>query len=275
MLSLCVCVNNAHYLTAWCCVLKTHYLTVLYNVHRYDKMEDTSEPTTRPDVVKRKQERKLLINTVVKASLPGRLAPELDQVFKRALQEEIDRWVVSTSQVTYRLSLIWNRLLLFCLKNEYPLPPTTDALFTGMALSGLKRTTKGSKTGFTPLIDDFVSNEFVDFPHIERQRGDCQAILIAARRYKTNFLNACVYPFFGRQKAYIQLWCRLNHYEDAHRVTCAINGWMRRSRARDADPFPHHVQDFVEKERKLLGNPSNLTESALRRCGHTVVVTTS
>jgi hypothetical protein len=95
------------------------------------------------------------------------------------------------------MSLFFNRLLLHLLTHEKPLPDFNDSLFTGIALCGLKKSAKKSANEYAGLIQDFYENEFEgQFPTITRQRGDCQAIVIAALRFKTNFLNSCFVPFF-------------------------------------------------------------------------------
>ena len=182
------------------------------------------EKAKRPDVAERLRNRKTLVETVVKAALPGRLAPSWNVESRQCLRDELDRWIVSTSQVTHRLSLIFNRLLLYCIRMEdeyererisqedrvHSLPVKfEDSHFTGMALAGMKATLKNGKDNFAKTIEMFVEEEFGkdNYPELQRQRGDCQAIVIAARRYKTNFINSCVTRFFDHQKAYISMWC--------------------------------------------------------------------
>lgn len=184
----------------------------------------------RPDVRERLLSQKYKVSTTVKASLSGRLAPCLPDTTRRLLHDEIDSWVMSTSKITHRLSIIWNRLILYCLDEDIPLPPIEQAVFTGIALSGMKVNNKRSAVGYSTLIDAFVENEFTHFPEIQRQRGDCQAINIAAKKYMTNFKNACWVPFFDRQKAFVYLWCELNKVEEAADVLYAINGWVKSRR---------------------------------------------
>ena len=219
----------------------------------------------RQDVRERKMRQKSLINTTVKASLPGRLGTLWSEEGRKQLELELDRWIESTSQITYRLAFIWNRLILFCFKNNQP--DICDALFTGMAKSGMKKTAKASKKGFTQLVDDFVENEFLDFPTIRRPRGDCQAITIAALRYKTNFINSCIFPFLRRQKSFVQLWCKINNIKDSEGVLWAINGW--KSTKKKAPP---QAIRFIAQERKLLQNPKNLTEQSLKILGPKVIL---
>lgn len=247
--------------------------------------EDHKERAKRPDVAKRLANRRGLVEQVVKASLPGRLAPTWSQETRQQLRQELDRWILSTSQITHRLSLIFNRVILFCIESErkwsqlnesqrqteacpYALPEKfEDAHFTAMALGGMKLTSKIRKNDpFCRLIEDFINEEFgtENFPTITRQRGDCQAIVIAAKRYQTNFTNACVVPFLERQKAYVILWCELNGVEKelSRDILWKINGWKPRNYTFPA--FEANVSAFIDDERRRLGNPSNLTPKRLR-----------
>ena len=242
------------------------------------------EKAKRPDVAERLRNRKTLVETVVKAALPGRLAPSWNVESRQCLRDELDRWIVSTSQVTHRLSLIFNRLLLYCIRMEdeyererisqedrvHSLPVKfEDSHFTGMALAGMKATLKNGKDNFAKTIEMFVEEEFGkdNYPELHRQRGDCQAIVIAARRYKTNFINSCVTRFFDHQKAYISMWCELNDIDMKESNECrdimwSINGWKFR---KYTPTFSAHVQEFIARERELLGNPNNMTSFQIKK----------
>lgn len=257
----------------------------------------TSQPekAKRPDVAKRLKEGKDKVRNVVKASLPGRLGTDWGDQARAILREELDKTVLSCSQITHRMSLIWNRMLLFLLHNNRPIPKIVDSLFTGLAKSGMKKTSKQSKEEFSDLIDDFVANEFCDYPHITRQRGDCQAITIAARRYKTNFLNSCYVPFYKRQKAYVYLWCKMNGVDeaDSYKVWFKINGWEEKKKKEkkkkkggkkdrgkteveikeENDNLSSRIESFVAAERQILNNPSNLTDQDLKKLGPEKVLT--
>ena len=236
--------------------------------------EDTQnkevQKVKRPDVAARLIARKNIVEKTVKTGLNKRLAPTWNPVLRTELYEELSRWILSTSKVTHRLSLVFNRILLFCLNRGVALPSFTDAFFTATALAGMKVSDKQSKDGYGSFIEDFVEEEFEDFPKITRQRGDCQAIVIAARRYKTNFLNSCFVPFFQRQKAFIRIWCEVNKVDDLFQdILWKINGW--KVRGHKFAVFPDKVNKFINEQRELLGNPSNLTEKVLKRKIDTVV----
>lgn len=191
--------------------------------------------TKRPDVARRIRNRLLYNERAVSCSLRKRLGINFDPECRRVLGEEIDRWVISTSKIIHRLSIIFNRLLLYLLKRDMKLPSFSDAFFSGLALHGMKKTNKKSKDASLSLIEDFCSNEFDTgaghYPVIERQRGDCQAVVIAAQRYKTNFKNTIHVPFYIRQEKYIRIWCRLNNVDAGKKqvrsIQCQIDPNIR------------------------------------------------
>ncbi len=231
----------------------------------------------RPDVAARLRERKNIVETVVTASLPGRIGKEWNEDCREILRDEINKWILSTSQITHRLSLFFNRLLIYLLQHNKTLPAFNDALFTGMAMCGMKKTSKTSKEDYATLIQDFYDNEFNteygQFPTITRQRGDCQAIVIAANKYKTNFLNACQVPFYNRQISFINVWLRVHNIEItdkiAKHIQWAINGW--RPRNYEPPAFSQVVEQFISDQRQILGNPINVNETWLERNVATVI----
>ena len=169
-------------------------------------VEATANKIKRPDVSNRLSERKTLVEQCVKCALPSRLAPAWDPRLRAILQDEIERQVLSTSEITVRGSFLVNEVLLHCLRQECPLPVLDRSFFNACFLQGLK---KGSarvfKSDFS-IVQDVFENEFYDYPHIQRNRGDCQAITIAAARYSTNFKTSVLHSFLTRQKGFIGTW---------------------------------------------------------------------
>ena len=238
------------------------------------KPEPTTLPTQqwqpkkkkkRPDVAERLKQRANIVETCVKASLSGRVGVGWSPEARQVLQDEINKWVLSTSKTVHRLSLFFNRLLLHLLVEDKPLPSFEDSLFTGIAMCGMKKINKKSSNEYASLIQDFYDNEFKDqFPAITRPRGDCQAIAIAALRYKTNFLNSCFVPFFQRQLNYIHLWLKVNEIEDvqAYQVQWRINSWKVRGVKKYQ--FSEEVENFISEEQRLLSDKP-VHESWLKR----------
>jgi hypothetical protein len=155
--------------------------------------------------------------------------------------------------------------------NNIPLPPFNDAFFNGMALHGMKKSGKQSKLGFSCLIDDFCNNEFNtkydQFPNIKRNRGDCQAILIAASKYKTNFLTSLNTPFYLRQEKYIGVWLSVNNIslDKKHKkyIQYEINNWDYK--AKKSITFDFRIRDFIREQRKILNDPKDVNEEWLRK----------
>jgi len=221
----------------------------------------------RPDVVLRAQNRENIIERTFSCSLPKRLGCGFNEECAKILNEEIHKWVLSTSKITYRLSLIFNRLLLYLMSNQLDIPKFEDAFFNGLALHGMKERNKQSKLGFSSLINDFCDNEFNSdwnqYPKIERQKGDCQAIKIASSLYKTNFKNTIHVPFLIRQEKYIKVWVRVNELELEKRILrkiqAQINGWI------PLEPIAPEIDTFVLDERRLLGEPNNVDTTWLQK----------
>lgn len=168
-------------------------------------VDETCEPIRRPDVSARRCLRKTLVEQCVKCALSERLAPSWDPKTRALLRDAIERQVRSTSEITVRGSLLVNEVLLQCLRHDKPLPSFSQAFFNACFLQGLKTSTRESKSDFS-VVRDVFENEFYDYPFIQRTRGDCQAITIAAARYGTNFKTSLLHSFLGRQKAFISTW---------------------------------------------------------------------
>ena len=222
----------------------------------------------RPDVALRLQNKRNTIETVVPCSLSGRLAVSLPHKCRLLLCKEIDTWVLSVSKIVHRLSIMFNRFLLYLLNTGTPVPKLNSSFFTGLALHGMKVSNKKSKEDYHSILDDFCSNEFDVgnglFPKIERQRGDCQAIVIACKRYETNFKNTLHVPFFTRQKSYVRIWMKVNGISGVKvwEVQKKINRWGRWKTDND-DHFPLKLKKFIQEEQGFF--PVDLNEEWLKK----------
>lgn len=222
----------------------------------------------RKDVVQRLKNKKYIEERVVGCSLQKRLGNGLDDRCVLLLKQEISDWVLSTSKITHRLSIIFNRFLLYLMTHKKPLPVFNDALFNGLALYGLKKSNKHSKSSFASLIEDFCCNTFSpdQYPKIQRQRGDCQAILMSAQRYKTNFLNSMFVPFYNRQKSFITVWLNVNGFtldgSQKHNIQRKINGWNKENKKEDS--LPSKIKDFIKEQRMLLKEPKTINDEWLK-----------
>ena len=242
------------------CSNKKKMINVLsFSMFKIKRMDETkTKKVKRSDVSLRRKNRLLIEERTVIGSLPKRLGCQLHESIRSLLQEEIDSWVLTVSKITHRLSIMFNRLLLHIMKNKLPLPCFNDSFFNALALHGMKKNQKNSKLPFVSLIDDFCSNHFGEFPTIQRNRGDCQAILIASSRYKVNFLNSLHVPFFSRQEKFIRTWLNVQGISlsktERNRVRCEINGWTRK---KSEVELSQNVLDFIFQQRQLLKTPKD------------------
>lgn len=207
-------------------------------------LPDPPKERKRPDVLQRLKDRKGKQERVVKCSLSGRL-------LEKQLLPEIEKWVTTVSKVTNKGSIVFNRLLLHCLKSKKPLPDLTDqTLYVQCFNIGVGRLNKS-----IPELKDVWDTHFKVFPEITKCRGDTQAYVYASKHYMTNFKNSLVYAFDGRQKAFVRHWCEQKNLtkEDVYTIRCAINRWGCKG------TVPEIAKAFVEEQQKLLGT-TNLKE---------------
>ena len=202
-----------------------------------------NKPRKRPDVVQRLKDRKGKQERVVKCSLQKVLT-------EKHLMPEIQKWVVTTSKITQKGSLVFNKLLLHCLNRDLNLPDLTDqTLYLQCFNVGSGRLNKS-----IPSVKDVWGSYFKDFPKIEKNKGDTQAYVYSSKQYMTNFKTSLVYTFEGRQKHYISKWCKEHSIdkEQCHAIRCAVNRWNCKTEVKD------EVKDFIMEQQALLGNTEEL-----------------
>jgi len=208
-------------------------------------MEEQTPGHKRPDVVERLKARKGKEERVVKCALSKRLV-------EKSLIKEIQRWVYTTSRVTNKGSLVFNRLLLYCLNNNIKLPDLSNqTLYYQCFNVGIGKARKEIKP-----VNKVWKKYFSDFPEIKRNTGDTQAYVYSSKQYMTNFKNSLIFTFKNRQKAYLIKWCSVNNITDKgayHSIQCAINGWGCRTKV------PEVAEDFIEEQRKMLKDPDGIT----------------
>lgn len=201
-------------------------------------MEANEKERKRPDVVQRIRDRKGKQERVVKCSLQKHLV-------EKSLMSEIQKWVYTTSRITNKGALVFNRLLLYCLQRGLSLPDLTDqTLYVQCFNIGTGRLNKAND-----ILKKVWEQYFHIFPKIEKNKGDTQAYVYASKQYMTNFKNSLVFNFDKRQKKYIVRWCEQNNIakEDAYAIRCAINNWGCRSEV------PEQAKMFIQQQRSLLG----------------------
>ena len=115
---------------------------------------------------------------------------------KKELLGDICDRVLEVSKATNRGSLVFNRLILHCLKNDIHLPNLEDqTLFVQCFNIGLGRLNKPN-----PLLKGIWSKYFTNFPVSDRCSGNTQAIVYASKKYMTNFKNSLGYILLNEDK---------------------------------------------------------------------------
>ncbi len=194
----------------------------------------------RPDRTEALKRRKSLQETVIKVSLPGHLKDS-------RLYPILQKWVSIASQTMNRGSLVFNRLLLYCLENQLQLPDFTDqTLYYQCFKVGIRTLRKN-----TGPIQHVWDTYFSAFPTHETLTGDSQMYAYTSKAYMTNFKNSITFCFEVRQKLYIRTWLRQNQLDSSwyHSIRSAVNGWDCQT-----EP-PVEALDFIQAQRLLLGSP--------------------
>jgi hypothetical protein len=194
----------------------------------------------RPDRSEALKSRKSLQETVIKVALSGHLKDI-------RLYPTIQKWVSIASQTMNRGSLVFNRLLLYCLENQIQLPDLNDQTLYNQCFKVGVRTLKKNTGPIQHVWDTYFSA----FPTHETMTGDGQMYTYTSKAYMTNFRNSIKFTFEVRQKLYIRTWLRQNQLDSIwyHPIRCAVNGWDCQT-----EP-PVEALDFIQAQRLLLGSP--------------------
>ena len=195
-----------------------------------EPLSEKSDAIKRPDVSARRSQRKNLAEQCVKCALSGRLAPAWDPDLKAILQDQIEGQVLRTSEIIVRGSLLVNEVLLHCLRLGRPLPPLNQSFFNTCFLQGLKKeSARGSKSDFS-IVQDIFENEFHDYPRIQRNRGDCQAITIRKTSIRTSSARLAYQYRQVLVRNYDKLW---QHRTERKRAKIALAVYAGKQRVLD------------------------------------------
>jgi hypothetical protein len=194
--------------------------------------------TDRTETYKRKKELK---EYVVKASLIGHLrTPEIYPI--------LQNWISVASKTMHRGSLVFNRLLLYCLEQQLELPDLNDqSLYIQCFKVGVRNDFRVN-TG--PILEVW-SSYFKNFPITPKMTGDTQMFCYTAKNYSVMFQNSLKFCFEKRQKLHICKWLKENNLEPQlwHSVRCAINNWKCKT-----EP-PKEALEFIQDQRMILNPP--------------------
>jgi len=287
--------SNKHK-TPRCCIMNKDNTDFDARINDTDVVDvvATNPSTKRNDRSLRLKENHLHLETIVFSSLSGRFGVgfiDKDGLpyteCKIILNDVLQELIISTSKIIHRVSLIFNRLLIYLIENKISLPTFNQTFFNHIAIHGMRERILKKDTinkEFVSLYENEFNPEYNQFPPLHRQEGDTQAITYACNKYKTNFLNTIFVPFLTRQKKFILTWLKVNNIEGKkkslfYRIQNKINGWN----IRDITFTPEDIKDeentkinkineFIKEERKMLKNPSNLDDQWLKGRIHTVLL---
>ena len=219
-------------------------------------MSEDKPKRKRPDRAVASKLRKLLDETVVKVSLPGLL---VSRDGAGAFRAELETFVENISKSVNKASILLNRFLISRLSQGASLPDLTNLTFYNHCINiGSGRCAKPAD-GLQETWDEC----FASFPKIEKLDGNMQALVYAAKTFKTNFLNSLWCTFEVRQKYLLKAWIQDNGLDKNtfHSLKCAINGWTCNA------PVPVEAAEFVTLQRDILGlvGEERLSESWLKR----------
>ena len=206
----------------------------------------------RPDRAQALKKRRVEKHSVVKCSLPGLLIGH-DDALKR-FRALVDDMVENVSRRVDKASLLLNRYLIDRLSQNKPLPnlgKDNQAFYAHLLNIGI-----GNCRNPADGLEDVWNACFVEkgFPKIDKLEGITNAVLYAARTYRTSFLNSLWCAFDVRQKYLIKAWLIDNGLDEGilHAVKCAINGWDCNTAATLLSNNEDLVE-FIGKQREILG----------------------
>lgn len=205
---------------------------------------------SRPDNIERRLANEGKDEFIIKCTLNSVL-------IEKGIKTSIEELVNNISQSVQRGSIVFNRLLLYCLNNGIPLPDLTEhCLYQHCFNVGIGRLNKAN-----PLVEEVWEKFFLGFPLPRKLYGDNQVLNYTSKTYMINFRNSLIHPFDKRQKHFISKWCKENNLpkEQLYPIRCAVNGWNCRT------PLLPGSENFIQKQRYILGNPELLTKVYLEK----------
>lgn len=206
---------------------------------------DDKARQTRADTGQRMRTNVASEFTCVKASFRGRFASGCSPDVRKILLDLVDTYVRSMSQMMVRGSMIANDSILEYMRQDR-LPDLSNPTFFRNCITGRSK---------NEIISGVLQREFSAHPLISEPRGMCWIINYAANLYYTNFDNHLWMPFERRFKRYVKDWIQVNDVDESL-IGVIINRILGRPHHLPI-VLQHHVWDFIDGERTLLGNPTN------------------
>ena len=215
----------------------------------FDEAVKTQPKTQRrrPDRAKRLELRKSIENFAITSSFGGRVVRECHSSVKAFIQETIDDYVLSISQMAVRASLVCNEVLFKFFDDNLGEPPIGDPAFFRQCFTGV---------GQDKVVKDVMMTVFEDHPEISRHEGDWASITYAVNQYRTTFQTSIFYNFDRRLGKLVSEWVNKFHpaAEDGVVGTLIRNILGIKG---DAAPMTEDMRVFVKAMRESFNHPDN------------------
>jgi hypothetical protein len=202
----------------------------------------SSKKRSRKDRSQSFAKKKSMKEVVVKCSLPGTLKDQ-------RIYPIIEKWMLSSSKAMYRGSLVFNRLLLYCLDNKKEIPNLDKDKNQSFYIHCFKVGSRNNR--IDPLVKEVWDSFFASFPVDAPVNGDSQTYAYIAKNYAVSFMNSLQFCFEKRQQMYIKQWLKKNNLDEKawHPIRCSVNNWTCQT-----PPLPE-AQDFIQSQRAILNPP--------------------
>ncbi len=210
----------------------------------------------RPDRAKRLALRKSIENFVITASFGGRLLRECPRQVKAYIQETIDDYVLSISQMAVRGSLVFNEVLFRYFDSDLGMPPLEDVSFFRQCFTGV---------GENQVVRDILRTVFKNCPEIPRYVGDWAPITYAVNQYRTTFQTSIFYNFNQRLGKLVSAWVDKFIPKAQDGVVGALIRSILGHGENEIDINPIQLSEdmnvFVMAMRERFGHPDNFDAS--------------
>jgi hypothetical protein len=238
-----------------------------------DEPDDIIKKDGRTETLKaRREKRENKREKVVKYSLSGRLSDTLETDKKKEILDSIRKLVLAISKSTHKGAIVFNRMLLHCLKKNLELPDLTELSLYDQCFSvgigqpsklipqvadtwstyfdtesGVLREKNGKRKNTTMIFEQ--QKHFMCKINTKADSALAYARGYASSRYMTNFKTMLTTTFKSRQFNHVRRWCEKNDCakENVYSICCAINNWSCNTKP------PNETMCFIDDQKNILG----------------------
>lgn len=262
---------------------------------------DAKEPHTRGDKAASRKNKKFEVERVIKGCLKKRLV-------ETGLRDNLNQRVTDLSKATHRAGLLLSLIVTRAMEEGLQIPLMDTTFFYNLLKASTQEDTEcdsdvesdcdsDSEDDYAPdedegseisLIQENLKKQrggicsvgteafakalpFINhIPDSRRNFGDANCLVMAASSMKTCVFNSIIHAFAPRIKRYVKTWCKQDPVArgDWLPIVANITGW--REEGGCDTPLTTEAQDFVEHERRQLGNPKRISEAWLKSHPRTV-----